>query len=317
MRAAGESVVAVASMPPVPLRAQRSADDYVHREPNSGVREAREPAPKPVLASEVLAEELAPLEPGRLASRVWLLAVALLLALLGVALREGVGVPASRAEDATITFSAAGAVTALALLPFPYALRAAVSLLLALVLMTMGLRGAGPLSGLTVDGGELRALAMLVVLSTLPPALLLRARYSTCRWARPLLAIALGLAVPFLVLQVLLWSDQAAPFFSRLVAATNAGLIGCCLLGFAPDRSAGGSKIWAGLVVCLLPMGVALRELTPLADADTGLLTYSATATATVCAAILACLGGYQLLAAALGPRVRAKLRTRRPAGSD
>src|SRR5438105_2951213 len=78
---------------------------------------------KPLLASEVLCDELAPLEPGRAACRLWFSGIAVALILLGVAFRLGVGLPSERFDAATLSFSASGAIFAVALLPFPYALR--------------------------------------------------------------------------------------------------------------------------------------------------------------------------------------------------
>src|SRR5512140_191040 len=100
----------------------------VQRGPTSGTYRAVSDPKPPILASEALREDLAPLQPALAECRVWLVGLALALATLGAAFRFGVGVPATHAESATIAFSAAGAVVAAAALPFPYALRAAVAL---------------------------------------------------------------------------------------------------------------------------------------------------------------------------------------------
>jgi hypothetical protein len=280
------------------------------------VQQPESAAPKPLLASEVLADELAPLEPMRDSCRLWLLGVALALSVLGLAMREGVGVPASRLEGSSVSFSAAGAAAAVALLPFPYALRAAVSVLLGAVLATVGLRGSGPLAGLVVDGGGLHSLARLVALSTLPAALMLRARYTQARAVRWVLRGAWLLALPFMGLQVLLCLDPVAPLVSRVGAGANILVLLCSLGGFAPVGSGAGS-LWAGLLLVVVPGSIGLRELTPLAGADTGLLTYAAAGLGTLCAGALASMGLFQLLAAALGPQARAALLKKRVANAS
>ena len=269
------------------------------------------PVPKPLLASEVLAAEHAPIQPAAASARLWLLAVAGALCVLGVALREGMGVPSTRFGGANIAFSAAGAVVALALLPFPYALRGAVSLLVGSVLVAVGLRGSGPLSGLIVDGSEAQSFARLVVVATLPAALLLRRFYPLARQARWILAAAWLAAVPFLWLQGLLVADSVAPVVSRVGGAVSIAVILCCLFAFMPESS-GGSSVWAALVLLGMPAGFGLRDATPLAGADTGLLTYAATGWGLLCAAALVTLGAFQLLAAVLGPRARADLGKKR-----
>src|SRR5688500_220348 len=85
---------------------------------------------KPLLASEVLRDELAPVEPAARASRLWLAGIAVSVALLGVAYRFGIGAPSLPADARAISFSTAGAILAVAILPFPYALRAGVAALL-------------------------------------------------------------------------------------------------------------------------------------------------------------------------------------------
>jgi hypothetical protein len=58
-------------------------------------------------------------------------------------------------------------------------------------------------------------------------------------------------------------------------------------------------------VLAFLPAEIAFRELTPLADADTGFMTYPATAVGMLLAALLTSLGLFQMLAAAFGADAR------------
>ena len=277
------------------------------RGPTSGVHQALSATgtPKPLLASEVLRDELAPKEPARQAIRIWLVVAAALLVALGLAFRHGVGVPTERLDSSTLSFSAAGALGALALLPFPYALRAGVAFLLGAALMALGFRGAGPMAGIAVDGGLLRDLGRLVTLTALPAALLFRAHYRAYRRARVMLAAALALAMPFVVVEVMLAINPAAALLPRIAAGADVVVIGCSLLGFMGEGTTGAGTVWAALVLAVLPLEIAVRQLTPLAEGDTGWLTYPATAVAILCAGLLTSLGLFQLLSAALAGDAR------------
>ncbi len=273
--------------------------------------------PKPLLASEVLREELAPLQPSRVSCRVWQIGVAAALALLGLAMRWGVGLPFEQDAGATIAFSAAGAVAALAILPFPYALRAGVGLLLGGVLVALGLRGAGPLAGLAVDGGLLRHGTRLVVVAAVPAALMLRAHYRAYRRARILLAAALLLALPFVALEAMLVLDPGAATIPRVAAGVSIAAVCSSLLGFMGEGTTGAGSVWAAVILLVLPAEVALRQLTPLGNADTGLLTYVATGVGVLCAGLLASLGLFQLMAAMLAPDARRAADPMGPAPDD
>lgn len=261
--------------------------------------------PKPLLASEVLCDELAPLEPARRAVRAWLVGVSLALACLGLALRFGIGPAAVRLDAATLSFSSAGALLAVALLPFPYALRAGVAALIGAALMAIGLRGAGPLAGLAVDGGTDRDLLRLLVLGALPAALLLRAHYRAYRPARWILTAALGLAVPFAAVEVLLIADDSAPAVARIAAVAAVLAISCALLGFMSEASNGAGSVGASLLLLVLSAELGVRELTPLATPDIGAWTYAATGVGVASASVLVSVGLFQLLAAALAGDAR------------
>lgn len=264
---------------------------------------------KPVLASEVLLDEVAPLEPGRSSVRGTFLALAAGMLALGVGHRLGLGLPVGKPDQAPIAFAAAGALAAVGLLPFSYGPRAALGFLLGIGLMALGLRGAGPLGGLAMDGGELRDGARLLTLTAVPAALMIRARYSSYAVTRWLLASALGISIPFLVLQGLLLADGTAPAVLRVAAAVILVVVACGALGFVTDLALGHHSPWAWLVLAVLPLDIGVRELTPLAGADTGVLTYPLTAAAMACVGLLTSLGLYQLWALAIGPRARRALK--------
>jgi hypothetical protein len=253
---------------------------------------------------------VAPLEPARQACRVWLVLIASGVALVGLALRLGLGVPGLRLEGATLSFAAAAAVATLALLPFPYPARAAMAVLTGVLLMGLGLRNTGPLAGLGFDGGQWRQLARLIALSVLPAALALRSRYPAYRPARLILGASLACAGPFFVLELTLALSAGADPLVRMLSAVASGLVAISLVGLLPDGLTRTGRVWAGAILLLLPTEIAARELTLLGGGDAGLLTYPITALAMLCAGLLTSLGGYQLLAQAVAPRARARLKS-------
>jgi hypothetical protein len=289
---------------------QQPSSEAARRGPTSGVHRAIM-TPKPLLASEVLREELAPFQPAHRAGRVWLTGVCVSLVLLGIALRLGLGIPAARNEGATIAFSVAGAAAAVALLPFPYALRAGVAWMLAAALVLLGLSAAGPLAGLATAKTRLEDLARLLVFATLPAALLFRARYRAYRPARWVLAATLGLSLPFLALELRIALDSEASAVTRLVSGLSIAAVLSGLFGFMGAGTTGGGSVWAAVALAVLALEVAARDLTtPLAGAP---LAHTVTAIGLCCAAILATLGGFQLLAAGLARDARRLSSTREP----
>jgi hypothetical protein len=253
---------------------------------------------------------VAPLEPARQVCRVWLVLVAAGIALVGLALRLGLGVPGLRLEGATLSFAAAAAVAALALLPFSYGARARMAVLTGVLLMGLGLRNIGPLAGLAFDGGQWRQLARLIALSVLPAALALRSRYPAYRPLRLILGASLACAGPFLVLELTLALNAGANPLVRGLSALSLGVAAISVVGLLPDGLTRTGRIWAGAVLLLLPTEIGARELTLLGGGDAGLLTYPITALAMLCAGLLTSLGGYQLLAQAVTPKARAQLRS-------
>jgi hypothetical protein len=226
----------------------------------------------------------------------------------GIAMHQGMGT-ATRLDGATIAFSTAGAVAALAVLPFTYTLRAAVAVLLGAVLMVLGLQGSGPLAGLAVDGGQVRDMVRLVTVTVLPAALMLRARYAGYSPSRWIVAGAFVASVPFLVLEILLAAASDASAVARVGAIVAAAAVVASLFGLGGDGSLGSKSPVAWLILGVLPTEIGLRELTPLASADVGWFTYPLTALSLLLAAILTSMGTYQLGAAVLGPRAQESLK--------
>lgn len=274
--------------------------DPSHPRPRSKPRRDR-----PLLASEVLREDAAPLQPGRTGARVWLAVAAIVLASLGWAFHRGAGAPG--AESALLSFVAAGTFSAIAVLPFPYGVRALLSLLVAAVAMLLGLRGTGPLSGLAIDGNIGRDVTRLAAVVALAAALMFRARYAEFTRSRALLLAAFAVAMPFVIAEVALVGDMGVALSLRSWAALNALVVIACLLGLMPAAAGIGSDALAGLVLVLVPGEIAIRAWTPLAGPETGHFTYPLTAVAFTAVCLPASLGLFQLLSAALAPEARAE----------
>ncbi|HEV8246283.1 MAG TPA: hypothetical protein VGP93_10970, partial [Polyangiaceae bacterium] len=285
---------------PMSPRISAVPSEPAHQRPPSQVASA-----KPLLASEVLREESAPLEPGRGAMRGWLLFVAFLLTALGFAFRRGLGIPGLEGESALLSFAAAAAMAATAVLPFPYVVRASLALLLSASMMMLGVRGAGPLAGLEIDGGLLRDGARLLAATGLAAALMFRAHYTEYRRSRVLLLCGFALALPFLACEVAFVVNTGDGLMGRAWAALNSLVLLSSLLGLTGPAGGAGSNVLSGLVLLILPGEIAIRAWTALSGPDSGPLTYPLTAVAFLAATLPASLGLCQLLAAFFGPEAR------------
>jgi len=258
-------------------------------------------------------EEAAPIEPARRAIRWWLALVALVLGGLGWAFVNGAGVPGIESESAALSLSAAGTLLTIAALPFPYGVRASLSLLVAAITMVLGLRGSGPLSGLAIDGGQWRDAARLGATTLLAAALFFRSLYAEYGRSRVLLLIAFGLAVPFMVAEVVLLADTGVTIALRSWAALNTLLCVASLLGLMNAAAGVGSNALGALLLLLIPGEIALRAWTSLAGPDSGRFTYPLTAVAFVAVTLLASLSLFQLLSWALAPEARRLSQVRAP----
>ncbi|WP_394841589.1 hypothetical protein LZC95_31500 [Pendulispora brunnea] len=212
----------------------------------------------PVLASDILREEVAPMAPAQRAMRIWLLGFALAFAAVGVASRLGFG-PSSLN---VLTGSLATAAVALlaTFLPAPYAARASLAIVAGVVPLGLGAMGEGPLAALGFEGG-LRGTAGLVLITLLPGSLLFRARYRAFRVARIILALTILLSVPALVSIGMGALDGATPLLLRIAngAALLASLTAFC--GFMGEETTGGCGGWALLVIFAQAARLGLHTL--------------------------------------------------------
>jgi hypothetical protein len=211
----------------------------------------------PILASDALREEVAPLEPGRIALRFWVLGIGLAMALSGLAvyLKWAPGTP----EHAQIAWAVAAVVLVAAIVP--YKARGALIVLAGLATIVLGLFGRGPLADLVVPkltsvGVEIsRVLAATV----LPAALLFRARYRAYRGARIALIVGLVLAVPAAVHAGLVVAS--GPMAARLTSGLAILSILASCIGFMGAGTTGASTAWAVIVVVAFGADVAVRAV--------------------------------------------------------
>jgi hypothetical protein len=176
--------------------------------------------------------------------------------------------------------------------------------------MVLGADSIGPLAGLRLGSTMQLELTRLLVLATLPGALLFRARYRGYPRARLVLGLALVAATPFALTRGLIAASSAASLLDRVAAGVDLAVILAGLFGFMGADTTGGGSVWASLVILFLSLDIFLRELgTP--ESLALWEEHAATAIAAACAATMAAVGGYQLLAAYLARDARRLMRRR------
>jgi hypothetical protein len=255
----------------------------------------------PILASDILREEVAPLAPAAAAMRSWLLALAASFGLLAATSYEGV-LPVARfaLEASLVTAGAAGVAWTSAV---PYSPRAALGALAGALPLVLGIEGMGPLSILGAEGRN-EAAAMLVLLTVLPAALFFRARYRAFGAARAFLAVALLLAAPAVLLLGRGSLATGTPFAVRLCDMVVVIAILATFSGFLGAETTGACTIWGVALLVLTPTRDLVAALAPDASASriggatAGCLGLSLAGT-------VVSLALYQLLAATFARRAR------------
>ncbi|HKQ68722.1 MAG TPA: hypothetical protein VJT73_05250 [Polyangiaceae bacterium] len=254
-------------------------------------------APPPVLASDVLREDLAPLEPGRRASRLWDGVIALIYVGVAVCLRFDLGMGGVSNEAGAVCLAAAAASGATAIVPFSYLWRAAVGAVIGAGVVSLGLLGIGPLA-LLVEPGSPSWLETFRVVTcvTIPAALLFRSHYRAYRKGRVLLALAFAVALPFLVEKSFLLTT--GPVMSRVGAGLAAAGALSGLLAFMSAPTTAVTMWCAEALTALVAVDVGLRQFYQAAPAGAGPLAYPLVALAFFAAVVPIALGLFQLLAA-------------------
>jgi hypothetical protein len=267
----------------------------------------RIPAVKPpVLASDILREEIAPEAPARKAIRMALLAFSMIAVFGALAATARLGrahLVAPWALEGAIAAAVLAATAAFA--PLPYAGRAALAALGGALLLGLGADGAGPLARLG-DDGLATGTAMGVMATVLPAALVFRSRYRAFRAARIILGVALVVSVPAVALLALSALDSGQPIGERWLAGIGVVAAAAGTLGFMGPETSGGCAQWAALVVgayAARPTWRAVASAWSGRDQDTVALT--ATAIGALAASTLVTFAIFQLFAAALARQAR------------
>ncbi|AKT39836.1 hypothetical protein [Chondromyces crocatus] len=278
---------------------ERASDEGTFDEEEAGREALNRP---PLLASEALMEDLAPIEPARDAARLWCAAVGLTLVVLG-----GLQVTALRPGGVASGFMGVvlGAITlVLALTRITYRQRAAAMLGIGLTSTLLGLVGSGPAVGIDA-GGFAWGVARAIAAAALPAALAFRARYRAYAGARWLLGAAFAAALPFTVSVILRLTTHQIGLGEAgailVILAMTAGLLGFmgeettsagAYLALAVNLSLAGDLVFDGL-----------SGVEGLQAAEVGAVIGSGVAFAATSA--LTSIGLFQILAWRLAPAAR------------
>lgn len=254
-----------------------------------------EPPARPLLASEALMEDLAPLEPARNAARWWCGALGVGFVVLGALAAAGLR-PGGMQTAAPSFFLAAVAFVA-GLARVAYWRRALAMVVLGLLAAALGLRGAGPAMGLGL-GGVVWGLLRMSAATTLGAALLFRARYRAYGGARRALAGAFAVSAPYV--GYLLWHLAVIDLdLARVGAAIALAAVLGALTGFMGSETTGAGAFTAPAVVAALSAELALQALAQ-RDAGTSWVRVLEVVSASLAFAVtagIAALGCFQLLA--------------------
>jgi hypothetical protein len=242
---------------------------------------------RPLLASEALMEDLAPVEPSRSGARAWSAGVGAASLVFGALPACGLlpgGVPAA------IPWFVTGAIALVAAIArVTYRQRAVAMVVLGLLSGVVALQGAnGAL--MEADRGAGWALARLAGAVALPAALLFRARYRAYRGARFALGAALALSLPFAVHVVIGLFGPSGLTTAGAVAVLF--VLAGSLAGFMGAETTGAGAYMAPAGVAVLAIDLALRGVGhgPLLGVVTDAIAFGG-------AAALASIGLFQILA--------------------
>jgi hypothetical protein len=228
---------------PTPSAAHRSLlADPTQRPPDAAPSSSSRPTvltpAKPLLASEALMEDLAPVEPARRDARVWCGACGVAFLFFGLLPLLGL-LPGALA--AALPWLVTGAIALVAgAASVSYRQRAVAMLVLGALTGFVALQGSETL--VRADGGPGWGLARLCAVVALTAALLFRARYRAYAGARVFLGTALVISLPFIVhaVHVLLAESGFGPAHIGVIvvllaiAATLTGFMGAETIGAGP-----------------------------------------------------------------------------------
>lgn len=251
---------------------------------------------KPLLASDALMEDLAPVEPARAGARLWSAGLGLAFAAFGALALLG---PSDGGLDVALpSFVLAAIAIVAALTRVTYRQRAVAMVVLGLLCAVLGLRGIGPATGIAV-GGFAWGLCRLIAAIALPAALIFRSRYRAYTRARWILAAAFAASVPFLGYVAALLVSFEHFGLAQAGAVVAIVMILASLAGFMGSETTGAGSYTSIGVVLGLAAQLALESLAqPDALASAGnIAAVAVSMMAFVAVSALTSLGLFQILA--------------------
>lgn len=248
----------------------------------------------PILASDILLEDVAPHHPAANILRTALAAVALSFTALGVLDVTGVVKAAGAGEELVVATIA----VVVMLFPLPYVTRATLAALVAFVPLALG--------ACLLPESAAHRLAIGLLATVLPCVFFFRARYRALSAARVVLAVAFGIAAPGLIFAASSALDANAPLALRVVdGALVAGALAGAF-GFMGAETTGMCGVWASTTILLVSAHVATVCWT-----DGWRIAVSGAVIGLTCSTLLA-LAGFQLLATVFANAAR-KVDVHRP----
>lgn len=283
----------------------------------------------PLLASQALMEDLAPVEPLGQRARILCVVAGLLFALFGALPLAGVPLAG---HPALIPSLVVGAVTLFAAVArVTYRMRAVAMVVLGAIVAGLGIAGTGPAQGIA-EGGIVWSLARFAAVALLPAAVLFRARYRAFDGARLLLGLAFVAALPYAIHAVIFLLGPSFGF-AQIGAILVLLLLVAGLPGFMGSETTAAGSYVAPAMIAAFALQAGLQRLgalvpgslsevfavvetiredgevshaIPAASLTAGaLLDAAVTAVALAASALLSALGLFQILAWKFAPAAR------------
>ena len=293
-QAANEST-RVSLLPPRSLDETPEASSAVpDRRPASGADSPSERLLRPLLASEALMEDLAPVEPAGASARIWCALLGAGFFVVGALPLLGLRPGGASAAVPSLVIGAIALVAALARVTYRQRAVAMVVLGLLSGVVDLGDSRAALATGV---GGVGWSLSRLVPAIAIAAALIFRSRYRAYAGARIFLGAALLTAVPFAIHTVLSFSSGFGP--AQIGGVVVLVTVVASLTGFMGSETTGAGPYLAWGIVVAFATELALRALWSPGALRTpaNLVQVGIAATAFAGAAILAALGLFQIAA--------------------
>ena len=258
-----EPSIAPAPLAPRPPISLTSAPAHAYTTPAASARSAAEASPipsraKPLLASEALMEDLAPVEPARRDARTWCAACGIAFLVFGTLpilglLPGGLG--------AAVPWLVTGAISLVAgAARVNYRQRAVAMLVLGMLTGVVALQASDG-AALHADGGPAWGLSRLFAAVSLAAALQFRARYRAYAGARVFLGTALTISVPFVVHIALHLTREGGFGPAHLGAIIVLLAVTASLTGFMGAETTGAGAYMGPIIVSAFALDLALSGL--------------------------------------------------------